>query len=120
MRSSSPVRTPKLQLAAEQPLTGECWMQPQKDTPCPRAKVKPQLGGRRGKIAFRIKPHTRQRRSEVSNKTLCAPGPRAPRDPQTAEQLYKINSHTVRKVLGPTTDFPTWGSGKGTENPQGI
>ena len=24
------------------------------------------------------------------------------------------------KVLGPTTDFPTWGSGKGAENPQGI
>ena len=27
---------------------------------------------------------------------------------------------TVKEVLGPTTDFPTWGSGKGTENPQGI
>ena len=24
------------------------------------------------------------------------------------------------KVLGPTTDFPTWGSGKETENSQGI
>ena len=24
------------------------------------------------------------------------------------------------KVLGPTTDIPTWGSTKGTENPQGI
>ena len=24
------------------------------------------------------------------------------------------------KFLGPTTDFPTWGSSKGTENPQGI
>ena len=31
--------------------------------------------------------------------------------------LYKINSCTIKKVLGPTTDFPTWGSGKGTENP---
>ena len=41
-------------------------------------------------------------------------------DPQTAEQLYQRYSHTVNKVLGPTTDFPTWGSGKGTENPQGI
>ena len=38
----------------------------------------------------------------------------------TAEQLYQRNSHTVKKVLGPTTDFPAWGSGKGTENPQGI
>ena len=42
MGSSSPVRTPKSQLDAEQPLTGECWIPPKKDTPCPRAKVKPQ------------------------------------------------------------------------------
>ena len=42
-------------------------------------------------------------------------------DPQTAEQLYQRNSPTVKKkVLGPTTDFPTWGSSKETENPQGI
>ena len=41
-------------------------------------------------------------------------------DPQTAEQLYQRNSCTVKKVLGPTTGLPTWGSGKGTENPQGI
>ena len=41
-------------------------------------------------------------------------------DPQTAEQLYQINSHNLKKVLGPTTDFPNWESGKWTENPQGI
>ena len=40
------------------------------------------------------------------------------RDTQTEEQLYQINSRTVKEVLGPTTDFPTWGSGNGTENPQ--
>ena len=34
--------------------------------------------------------------------------------------LYLINSHTVKKVLGWTTDFPTWGSGTGTGHPQGI
>ena len=28
MYSSSPARTPKLQLAAEQLLTGECWIPP--------------------------------------------------------------------------------------------
>ena len=28
-----PVRAPKLQLAAEQPSTGECWIPPKKDTP---------------------------------------------------------------------------------------
>jgi len=118
---------------------------------------------------FRIKPHTRQRHSEGSNKTFCAPGPRDPtrdwgwpgfeclsgscvgiaqQQPamgtgalvaadlgdsvwaptqshqadnlQTGEQLYQRSSCTVAKVLGPTTDFPTWGSGKGTENPQVI
>ena len=48
------------------------------DIPYPRVKEKPQQDGRRGKIAFRIKPHNRQRVSEGSNKTLCAPGPRDP------------------------------------------
>ena len=41
-------------------------------------------------------------------------------NPQTAEQLYQRNSCTVNKVLEPTTNFPTWGSNKGTENPQKI
>ena len=52
---SSSARTPKLQLAAEQPLTGECWIPPKKDTAYPRAKEKPQQGGRRGEVMFRIK-----------------------------------------------------------------
>ena len=30
MYSSSPARTPKLQLAAEQPLAGKCWIPPKK------------------------------------------------------------------------------------------
>lgn len=41
-------------------------------------------------------------------------------DPQTGEQLYQRRSCTVLKVLGTTTNFPTWGSSKETENPQGI
>ena len=41
-------------------------------------------------------------------------------DPQTGEQLQQRSSHTVAKILRPTTDFSTWGSSKGTENPQGI
>ena len=68
--SSSPVTTPKLQLTAEQPLTGECWIPPKEYTPCPKAK-KPQQDDRRGEITFRTKPHTRQRLSHGSNKT-CA------------------------------------------------
>ena len=42
MRSSSPVRTSKLQLTAEQPSTGECWIPPKKDIPHPRTKEKSQ------------------------------------------------------------------------------
>ena len=60
MCSSSPERTPKLKLAAEQLSTGECWIPPKKDTPHPRAKEKPQQKCRRGKIKFRIKPQTHQ------------------------------------------------------------
>ena len=41
-------------------------------------------------------------------------------NPQISEQLYRTSSCTIKKVLGFTADFPTWGSGKGTENPQGI
>ena len=71
---SSPAKTPELQLAAEQPSTGECWIPPKKDTPHPGAKEKPQKDGRRGKIAFRIQPHTDQRYSDGSSKTLCSSG----------------------------------------------
>ena len=62
MGSSSPVRTPTLQPAAEQQLKGEYWIPPKKDTPHPRTKEKPQQDGMKGKIMFRkIKPHTGQR-----------------------------------------------------------
>ena len=61
-------RTPKLQLPAEQPSRGECWIPPRKDTSCPRAKEKPQQDGRRGKILNRINPYTCQRHLEGSKK----------------------------------------------------
>ena len=79
--SSSPVRTPKFKLTAEQPSTGNVGSHPKKDTPHPRAKEKPQQDGRRGKITFRIKPHTRQRRLECSN-TPCVH-----QDPETEPKL---------------------------------
>ena len=171
------MRTPKLQIAADQPLTGECWIPPKKDTHHPRAKEKPQQDCRRGEIMFAIKPHTHQS-LEGSNKTLCARGSRDPtemepdlclsllqrsrsavaccrgrdsgcsylghaacsisplrgghsssinpttehlsRRPTNCRTIIQRNSPVVKKVLRPTTDFSTWGSGKGTENPQGI
>ena len=74
----SSMRTPKLRLTAEQPLIGECWVPPKKDTPCSKVKERPPQDGRRGEIAFRIKPQTHQRHLEGSNKTLCAWAPRDP------------------------------------------
>ena len=74
---SSSARTPKLQLVAEQPSTGECWIPPKQNktkTLHPRTKEKPHLHGRRGETAFRVKPYTHQRGSECSNKVLCVPG----------------------------------------------
>ena len=73
------MRTPKLQLAAKQLSTEECWIPPKNDTTRPRAKEKPQQDGRSGEIMFRIKPHTRQRCSGGSDK-LCAH-----QDPDTPE-----------------------------------
>jgi len=36
--SSSPARTPKLQFAAEEPLTRECWIPPKKRYPMSKGK----------------------------------------------------------------------------------
>ena len=41
-------------------------------------------------------------------------------DSQIGEQSYQGSSQTAVKVLGPRADFPTCGSSKGTEYPQGI
>ena len=78
MCSTSPARTPKLQLAAKQLLTGECWIAP-KRYPMSKAKEKLQQDGRRGRITFRIKPHIHQRCPEGPNK------PCAHQDPETPE-----------------------------------
>ena len=50
---SSSARTPKLQLAAEQPLRGGCWSPPKKDTPCSRTKKKLKIEDGRGAIMFK-------------------------------------------------------------------
>ena len=81
MCSSSPAGTPKLQLTAEQPSTGERWIPPKNDASRPRAREKPQKDGRRGEIAFRIKPHTCLRHLEGSNI------PCAHQDPETPQRL---------------------------------
>ena len=91
--SSSSGRTPKSQLTAEQPLTEECWIAPKKDTPHPRAKEKPQQDSRRGKTTIRIKPHTRQRCSEGSNKPCMY------HDPDTPKRLSQNGNRMSPEVI---------------------
>ena len=54
---------------------------------------KPQQDGRRGEVAFRIKPHSRHSCSEGSNKP-CAPGPRDPTETETELCLCVSCGHT--------------------------
>ena len=56
MRSSSPARTPKLQLAAKQPSAGECQITPKKDTLHPRTRENPQKNGKRGTMLIKSNP----------------------------------------------------------------
>ena len=55
------------------------------------------------------------RRSSLAPLQSCQAG-----DSRIGEQLYQRSSHPALKVPGPTTDFPTRGSGKWTEYPQRI
>ena len=62
--SSSPARTPKLELAAERPSTGGCWNPPQKKIPY----VQGQTRSHNKTVRVKIKPHTRQRTSKRAQK----------------------------------------------------
>ena len=73
--SSSPVRTPKLKLAAEQPSRGECW-NPPKRYPMTKGKGEATIRWKEGAITFKIKSPIHHRCSEGANRTLCTPGPR--------------------------------------------
>ena len=53
---SSPVKAQKLQLAVEQPLTGECWNTTKNDIPCPKTKKKLQWDGRRNAKMIKSNP----------------------------------------------------------------
>ena len=52
MQLSHPARAPKSELALKLPST-ECWNPPEKDTPRPKKKEKPQQDGRRGVIMIK-------------------------------------------------------------------
>ena len=97
---TSTQRTPKLQLNAEQLLTGDCWISPKKDTPHRREKEKPQEDSRRGKITFRIKPHTHQRCSEGSNKPVCTRTQRPPPPQRLSQNCVWVSPEKVQVRSG--------------------
>ena len=88
-------------------ITTRCWtiidrrmLDPTKKRyPMSKAKEKPKQDGRRGKIAFRIKPLTYQRCSEGSNKTLCAPGDPTDTEPDMPLSVW-VSPEVVRVSSG--------------------
>ena len=66
--------------------------------PCPRAKEKSQQDGRRGKIVFRIKPHSCQRCSEGSNKSCVH------KDPETSQRLSRTVFECLLRRYGSPVD----------------
>ena len=107
MRSSSPERTSKLQLAAEQLSTGKRWIPPKKDTPHPRAKEKSQKDGRKGEIMFRIKPLTHKDAQRAQTNLECT---RTQRPTETEpEQCWSISCGGVGQQ-GPAAEAGALGA----------
>ena len=76
--------------------------------------------GDRGSAFIRSWRHYVWHKSSWRRPPLAPPQSHWEDHPKTGEQSYQRTSCTVIKVLGPTKDSPTWGSGKGMVNSQGI
>ena len=112
--SSSPARTPKSQLAAEQPLTGSCWdpqKKKKKNTPHPRTKEKQPQHSWRGTVMFKIKLHTCQRLLEGINKTLLALGPRERSSDPPQERIRSVCECLKSSYGGMGQQWPAAGTG---------
>ena len=72
----------------------------------------------RGSACSRPGSHSLWQKPCWRRSPLAPPWSHRADNPQTAEQLRQINSPTVKKVLGPAIDFPTWGPSKGLRNPR--
>ena len=79
MHSSSPARTPKLQLAAEQPSTGESSIPSKKDTPLPRTKENPKQDSRRGKLCLESNPIPAREAQRAQRKCVHQENPHSAR-----------------------------------------
>ena len=78
-----------------------------KDIPHPRAMEMPQQDGGRGKLTFRIKPHTYQRWSEGSDKALCATGDLTETEPGMPLSVW-VSPVELRVSSGPPQGQGLW------------
>ena len=74
--SSSPVRTPKLQHAAEQPSAGKCWIPPKKIYPMSKDKGEATARLQEGQNCIQNQTSYSQETLGGLKQTLCTPGPR--------------------------------------------
>ena len=75
--------------------------------PTSEGKGKPQQDGRRGKIAFKLKPHTHQKCSGGSNKTFCASGHRDFTETEPDLCLSLLQRH-VEKAMATHSSTLAW------------
>ena len=78
MCSSFPARTPKLQLAAKQPSTGECWIPPKKDIQGQRRSSNKTVGG--AKSHLESKPIFTRGAQRAQTKPCEYQGPETPQE----------------------------------------
>ena len=83
-----------------------------KDIQHPRAKEKPQQDDKRGKIAFRVKPHICQRHSDGSNKTLY--------NQETLQRLRQFFECLSVSCRGKGQQWPAAGAGALGETDMGV
>ena len=84
----------------------------QNDTPHPRAKENPQQDGRRGKITFRIKPHTTRDAQRAQTKPCVHQDPETPqRLSQTCLECLKCLKCLSVSCGGTGQQWPAMGTG---------
>ena len=108
MCSSSPVRTLKLQLAAEQPLTGECWIPPKKKIPMSKGKGEAPASKIVGGAKSHLEPNPIPARDTQRAQTkLCVR-----QNPETPQRLCRPGFECLNvSCRGTARQQPTAGAG---------
>ena len=106
-----PCGNTNLQLTAEQPSIGECWIPSKNDTLNPRVKEKHQQDGRMGEILFRIKLYSCQRCTEGPPKLCGHQDPRKGEVTPTRDRVRQAFECLSVSCRGMGHQSPAWGQG---------